>query len=88
MMRAIAQSQSLQRTVQGMNKRGKERELWEKECVDVSGLMAYTDLGICPVRGYLSQERRETLAELVNAAILRMSPLPPSLSPILLSKRD
>lgn len=53
---------------------GKERASWEQEILEVSGLMAYTDLSICPVRGYLSQDRREALAELVNAAILRELP--------------
>lgn len=54
---------------------GKDKEAWEKECVDVSALLAYSDLSICPVRGYLAQERREGLAEMVNAAILCESPL-------------
>ncbi|KAK4701264.1 hypothetical protein P7C70_g4969, partial [Phenoliferia sp. Uapishka_3] len=70
MNKAIKQSQRLRAKV-GEMEPGKEREAWEAECVDVSGLMAYTDLEICPVRGYLSQGRREVLAELVNAAILK-----------------
>ena len=72
MGRAIKQSQKLRARADELAP-GKERDAWERECVDVAGLMAYTDLSICPVRGYLSQERRETLAELVNAAILRES---------------
>ncbi|KAL8278374.1 hypothetical protein RQP46_009266 [Phenoliferia psychrophenolica] len=70
MGRAIKQSQKLRGKADALPP-GKERDAWEQECVDVAGLMAYTDLTICPVRGYLSQERRETLAELVNAAILQ-----------------
>lgn len=69
MMKAIAHSQALGAKVREMSS-SKVKEEWERECVDVSGLMAYTDLNICPVRGYLAQERRETLAELINAAIL------------------
>ncbi|KAM0747513.1 hypothetical protein T439DRAFT_328751 [Meredithblackwellia eburnea MCA 4105] len=72
MSRAIKHSQKLRQLVSRLPP-GKEKELWELECVDVSGLMAYTDLGICPVRGYLRQERRESLAELVNAACLQAS---------------
>lgn len=69
MMKAIAHSQALGAKVRDLPA-GKAKESWEKECVDVSGLMAYTDLTICPVRGYLAQSRREILAELVNSAIL------------------
>ncbi|KAK4058848.1 hypothetical protein OIO90_000294 [Microbotryomycetes sp. JL221] len=67
---AIAQSQALSAKVRQLPL-GKDKENWEQECIDVSGLMAYKDLSTCPVRGYLSQERRETLADLVNAAILQ-----------------
>lgn len=70
MMKAIAQSQALGKKVQEMPA-GRDKESWQRECVDVSGLLAYVDLSICPVRGYLAQERREVLAELVNAAVLR-----------------
>jgi hypothetical protein len=68
-MKAISYSQTLGSKVRAMRE-GKEKEAWEKECVDVSALLAYSDLSICPVRGYLAQERREGLAEMVNAAIL------------------
>ncbi|KAK4053798.1 hypothetical protein OIV83_001454 [Microbotryomycetes sp. JL201] len=67
---AIAQSQALNAKVRQLPP-GKDKEKWEQECIDVSGLMAYKDLATCPVRGYLAQERREVLAELVNAAILQ-----------------
>ncbi|ORY59406.1 hypothetical protein BCR35DRAFT_295704 [Leucosporidium creatinivorum] len=75
---AISQSQALNAKVQRLPG-GKERDSWERECIDVSGLLAYKDLNTCPVRGYLAQERREVLAELVNAAILQRTdktPLP------------
>ncbi|KAM0792297.1 hypothetical protein ACM66B_004986 [Microbotryomycetes sp. NB124-2] len=67
---AITQSQALNAKVRQLPP-GKDKEKWEQECIDVSGLMAYKDLSTCPVRGYLAQERREVLAELVNAAILQ-----------------
>lgn len=69
---AIAQSQTLRAEVYALPP-GPVREQWERECIDVAGLLAYKDLTTCPVRGYLAQERRKTLAELVNAAILRKS---------------
>ncbi|GAA5890971.1 hypothetical protein JCM5296_001247 [Sporobolomyces johnsonii] len=75
---AIAQSQALRAKVLELPP-GKDREGWERECVDVCGLLAYKDLVGCPVRGYLAQSRRETLAEMVNAAVLQRtnrSPLP------------
>ncbi|SCV69427.1 BQ2448_2447 [Microbotryum intermedium] len=65
---AIAQSQALNQAVAQLPS-GRDRDRWEQECIDVSGLMAYKDLMNCPVRGYLEQERRVTLSELVNAAI-------------------
>lgn len=67
---AISRSQSLSMRVRALPP-GKDREAWERECIDVAGLLAYKDLSSCPVRGYLAQARRETLAELVNSAILR-----------------
>lgn len=67
---AIAQSQALREKVLKLPL-GKEREGWEHESIDVCGLLAYKDLTTCPVKGYLAQSRRETLAEMVNAAILR-----------------
>ncbi|GAA5936306.1 hypothetical protein JCM1841_003000 [Sporobolomyces salmonicolor] len=75
---AIAQSQALRAKVLELPP-GRDREAWERECVDVCGLLAYKDLVGCPVRGYLAQSRRETLAEMVNAAVLQRShrsPLP------------
>ncbi|SCZ97124.1 BZ3500_MvSof-1268-A1-R1_Chr4-2g07006 [Microbotryum saponariae] len=69
---AIAQSQALNQAVAQLPS-GRDRDRWEQECIDVSGLMAYKDLMNCPVRGYLEQERRVTLSELVNAAILACS---------------
>ena len=88
-MKAIAQSQALGKKVQEMPA-GRDKESWQKECVDVSGLLAYVDLSICPVRGYLAQERREGLAELVNAAVLRKSIPASSLRTVLigLSRMD
>ena len=67
---AIAQSQALREKVLQLPV-GKDREGWERECIDVCGLLAYKDLATCPVRGYLSQSRRDILAEMVNSAILR-----------------
>lgn len=72
---AIAQSQALREKVLRLPL-GKEREGWEKESIDVCGLLAYKDLASCPVRGYLAQGRREVLAEMVNAAIMRTSSFP------------
>ncbi|GAA5848182.1 hypothetical protein JCM8547_004435 [Rhodosporidiobolus lusitaniae] len=75
---AIAQSQALREKVLKLPL-AKEREGWEKECVNACGLLAYRDLAGCPVRGYLAQSRRETLAEMVNAAIMQhtdRTPLP------------
>lgn len=69
---AIAQSQALREKVLQLPV-GKDREGWERECIDVCGLLAYKDLATCPVRGYLSQSRRDILAEMVNSAILRKS---------------
>lgn len=73
---AIAQSQALREKVLRLPA-GTDREGWEKESIDVCGLLAYKDLATCPVRGYLAQERRDVLAEMVNSAILRTS-LPPA----------
>lgn len=67
---AIAQSQALREKVLQLEV-GQDREGWERECIDVCGLLAYKDLATCPVRGYLSQSRRDILAEMVNSAILR-----------------
>ncbi|GAA5878477.1 hypothetical protein JCM3774_006414 [Rhodotorula dairenensis] len=67
---AIAQSQALRENVLRLPV-GKDREGWERECIDVCGLLAYKDLATCPVRGYLSQSRRDCLAEMVNSAILQ-----------------
>ncbi|GAA5979145.1 hypothetical protein JCM11641_008440 [Rhodosporidiobolus odoratus] len=75
---AISQSQALREKVLRLPL-GKEREGWEKESIDVCGLLAYKDLASCPVRGYLAQSRREGLAEMVNAAIMQQTsrtPLP------------
>ncbi|BGP13743.1 hypothetical protein JCM10213_006427 [Rhodosporidiobolus nylandii] len=75
---AIAQSQALREKVLKLPP-GKEREGWEKESIDVCGLLAYKDLNSCPVRGYLAQSRREILAEMVNGAIMQQTsrtPLP------------
>ncbi|KAI5476214.1 LisH dimerization motif containing protein [Pseudohyphozyma bogoriensis] len=77
-MKAITSSQLLRNKV-SLLPAGSIREAWEKECVDVSGLLAYTDLSMCPVRGYLDQSRRETLADLVDAGVLqatKQTPLP------------
>ncbi|GAA6004736.1 hypothetical protein JCM10207_000997 [Rhodosporidiobolus poonsookiae] len=75
---AIAQSQALREKVLLLPP-GPDREAWEKECVEVCGLLAYKELANCPVRGYLAHSRREGLAEMVNAAILQQThrtPLP------------
>ncbi|GAA5822774.1 hypothetical protein JCM11251_004374 [Rhodosporidiobolus azoricus] len=74
----IAQSQALREMVLQLPP-GKQREAWLKENIDMSALLAYKDLSGAPVRGYLAQERRETLAEMVNAAIMQQTnrtPLP------------
>ncbi|GAA6019615.1 hypothetical protein JCM11491_002825 [Sporobolomyces phaffii] len=75
---AIAASQALLSSIQALPP-SKDKESWERECVDVCGLLAYKDLTNCPVRGYLEASRREGLAEMVNSAILQRtnrSPLP------------
>ncbi|GAA6029344.1 hypothetical protein JCM8097_003629 [Rhodosporidiobolus ruineniae] len=75
---AIAQSQALREKVLKLPP-GKERDGWDQESITVCGLLAYKDLSSCPVRGYLAQSRRETLAEMVNAAIMQhtgRTPLP------------
>ncbi|GAA5978349.1 hypothetical protein JCM10908_004324 [Rhodotorula pacifica] len=68
---AIAQSQALREKVLQLLPGGKDREGWERECIDVCGLLAYKDIATCPVRGYLAQSRRDILAEMVNSAILQ-----------------
>jgi len=69
---AVGQSQALSARVRTLPL-GRVREVWGEICVNACGLMAYKDLAMCPVRGYLAQSRRETLAELVNAAVLQHS---------------
>lgn len=73
---AIAQAQALAEKV-SLLPLGREREGWEKERVDVSALLAYKNIESCEVRGYFEEARKEALAEMVNAAILRawLSPL-------------
>ncbi|GAA5911061.1 uncharacterized protein JCM6883_004257 [Sporobolomyces salmoneus] len=66
---AITLSQALLSSIQALPP-SKEKEGWQRECVDVCGLLAYKDLTNCPVRGYLEMSRREGLAEMVNSAIL------------------
>lgn len=75
MSAAIAQSQRLNQMVRRLEE-GARKEKWRTIAIDVSGLLAYKELRDAPVRGYMAQGRRETLAELVNAAILRESPFP------------
>ncbi|GAA5951849.1 hypothetical protein JCM3765_003135 [Sporobolomyces pararoseus] len=75
---AITSSQALLSSIQALPP-SKDKEKWERECVDVCGLLAYKDLTNCPVRGYLEVSRREGLAEMVNSAILQRTnrtPLP------------
>ncbi|GAA5991830.1 hypothetical protein JCM5350_003214 [Sporobolomyces pararoseus] len=75
---AITSSQALLASIQALPP-SKDKESWERECVDVCGLLAYKDLTNCPVRGYLEMSRREGLAEMVNGAILQRTnrtPLP------------
>jgi len=67
---AITASQALLSSIQSLPP-SKDKECWERECVDVCGLLAYKELTNCPVRGYLEMSRREGLAEMVNSAILR-----------------
>lgn len=47
-----------------------ERAIFAKELENVAGLLAYVDPWDSPVRKYLDQSRRDSLAERVNAAIL------------------
>lgn len=57
-----------------------EKTSFEKELQSIAGLMAYKDLSAVPegaVRKVLDLSRRRALADLVNAAILSESPLPP-----------
>ncbi|KIM62179.1 hypothetical protein SCLCIDRAFT_1215531 [Scleroderma citrinum Foug A] len=49
-----------------------DRALYLKELTNVGGLLAYTVPEKSPVARYLSQERRERVAEQINYAILRM----------------
>ncbi|GAA5932998.1 uncharacterized protein JCM15063_002264 [Sporobolomyces koalae] len=75
---AITASQSLLTSIRSLPP-SKDKESFERECVDVCGLLAYKDLTNCPVRGYLEMSRREGLAEMVNSAILQRTnrtPLP------------
>jgi len=51
------------------------RAVYVREITDAGALFAYTDPEDSPVSGFLRQERRIVLAEQVNRAILRMSPL-------------
>lgn len=67
---AIHSSQALLSSIQSLPP-SKAKESWERECVDVCGLLAYKDLTNCPVRGYLETSRRQGLADMVNSAILR-----------------
>jgi len=49
-----------------------DRALYLKELINVGGLLAYTIPEKSPVARYLSQERRERVAEQINYAILCM----------------
>lgn len=70
MLQAITLSQALHSAVRELPA-GLVREEWERQCVNVSALMAYKNLDECPTKGFLEQSRRVVLAELVNAAIMR-----------------
>jgi hypothetical protein len=47
-----------------------EKELYEKELVNVGALLAYPEPETSPLARYLSMERREAVAEQINKAIL------------------
>jgi hypothetical protein len=47
-----------------------EREAYNKELENVTGLLAYPDPERSPVAKYLSHERREAVANQINTAIL------------------
>lgn len=70
LLSAVAQGRKLATEV-GRLPPGALRVAWTAIYTGAAGLLASKDLETCPVRGYLAQSRRETLAELVNAAILR-----------------
>jgi len=72
---AIAQAQALAEKVSHLPP-GRERDGWDRERVDVSALLAYKNIETCEVRGYFDETRKEALAEMVNAAVLRASLVP------------
>ncbi|KAJ7905616.1 CTLH/CRA C-terminal to lish motif domain-containing protein [Mycena olivaceomarginata] len=53
-----------------------EREAYNKELENVTGLLAYPDPERSPVAKYLSHERREAVANQINTAILYRTGLP------------
>jgi hypothetical protein len=55
-----------------------DRAMYLKELGNVAGLLAYTVPEDSPMAKYLSQERREALADQINSAILCMSKLYPT----------
>ena len=48
----------------------RDRDIYRKELNQVGGLLAYTVPEASPIAKYLSQERREAVADQVNSAIL------------------
>ena len=60
-----------------------ERAEYQHELSAVSGLLAYKVPEQSPMAKYLTQERREEVADEINSAILCMSPLNSNHSPLL-----
>lgn len=71
----LIRAQKLYAHVNSLRKPG-DRALYLKELTNVGGLLAYKVPEKSPIAKYLSQERRERVAEQINYAILRMFPLP------------
>jgi hypothetical protein len=68
-----------------------EREAYTTELRNVAGLLAYPDPLSSPVAKYLSQERREAVANQINTAILcelAQHCLSPCLNPVLPSRQN
>lgn len=65
----LHRAQRLYATVESLRD-SRDRELYRRELNSVGGLLAYTVPEASPMAKYLSQERREAVAEQVNSAIL------------------
>ncbi|KAL7415954.1 hypothetical protein BDY24DRAFT_380617 [Mrakia frigida] len=77
---ALTQAQDLYVLVDKLTSE-KDKEWYRKAVVEVSGLFAYVPPESAPTRSFLGRERRQALAENVNAALLAHSghPSAPSL---------